>query len=233
MKKNVPVKKAAAPRKKRLNLGRGDRAAGIAAILILLATAVLTLLQRAHLALIRGELLLFLPFLLLFLLLGWGASALVRRIRRPVLRTAVGVILLMALVFLALVVFSYVSFVATLTVPQPYNTVRSPSGAHRLVVLRTLDDDEARVSAHRDARLEADPGSNPEIAAEDWFYRYTAYPTVAGFFYRSDADVDGEVIISYADGGTLMMEWSDDEREVHFFVSEPREGEGGDLYVRF
>lgn len=219
--------------KKKLNLSTGDRAAGVIAILLVVAMAVLAVLRSMHIELIRGEFMLFIPFLLVFLALGWGVSAIVRRIARPTLRTVVGVVLSLALVFLAMVAFSYLSFVATLTVPQAYNRVTSPSGARRLVVLRRLDDDEERVQARRDARLEADPESDPEIIADDWCYAFTAYPTAGGIFYRSDADVEGAITIAYASGGTLMVEWSDDEREAHFFVEGPGVGEGGDVYVRF
>ena len=182
----------------------------------------------------RGEILLFLPFLIAVVLLGWGVSAIVRRIRNGKVKVFVGVTLSAVLVFITLMVFSYVSFVATLTVPQPYNTITSPSGAHRVVVLRGLSDDEDRVQARHDARLEVDPESGEDVVAEDWCYRYTAYPTAGAFFYRDDANVEGEVSIGYgAGGGTLMVEWNDGEQEAQFFVQDPGPGEGGDLYVRF
>ena len=218
---------------KKLNLTTGDRYVAASALVLLAAMILLMVLNAAHLSLKRGEILLFLPFLLAVVLLGWGISAIVRRIRHGTAKVAVGVVLSLALMFLALVVFSYVAFVATITVPQPYNTVVSPSGAHRAVVLRGLDDDEDRVETRRAARLEADPNGDPEIVAEDWCYRFTAYPAAGAFFYRNNADVEGAVTVAYAGGGTLMVEWSEDEREAHFFVDDPSVGEGGDLYVRF
>ncbi len=233
MKKKATVKRQTETAQKRLNLAPGDRVTGGIAVALLALIAALTVLRKLNITLVRGELLLFMPYLLLCLLLGWGISAIVRRIRRRALRIAVGAGLGLALACVAMLGFSYVSFVATLTIPQRYNTVSSPSGAHRLVVLRTLDDDEDRVREHAAARQAADPESSPDVIVDDYFYIYTAYPALAGFFYRSDADVEGAVTASYVDGATLMVEWSDDESEAHFFAAEPGVGEGGDLYVRF
>ena len=233
MKKNTSVNRPTQTHPRKLNLTPGDRTVGIIFLALLALTAVLTVLGNLKISLVRGEILLFMPFLLICLLLGWGVSVIVRRIKRPVLKTVVGVALGLVLAFVAMLGFSYVSFVATLSIPQPYNTLVSPSGAHRLVVLRTLDADEERVQAHAAARQAADPESSPDVIAEDYFYSYTAYPTLAHFFYKSDADVEGAVITSYVNGATLMVEWSDDESEAHFFAAEPGVGEGGDLYVRF
>lgn len=219
--------------RKKLNLSTPDRYVAVSLLVLLAATVVLLIMKSAHLLLKRGEILLFLPFLLAFILLGWGVSAIVRKLKRPAIKLALGVALSVVLVFLALMVFSYVGFVATITIPQPYNNVASPSGAHRLVVLRGLDDDEARLESRRAARLEADPEGDPEIIADDWCYRFTAYPSAGRFFYRNNADVEGQVTIAYSGGGTLMVEWSEDESEAHFFVQDPAVGEGGDLYVRF
>ena len=51
---------------------------------------------------------------------------------------------------------------------------------------------------------EFDPEGDPEIIADDWCYRFTAYPSAGRFFYRNNADVEGQVTIAYSGGGTLI-----------------------------
>ena len=73
--------------------------------------------------------------------------------------------------------------------------------------------------------------------------------TALGLFYRSKADVEGEIwlIVDTAaepageDGarqeaparGTLMVEWQEEESVAHFYVDGPGVGEGGECTVRF
>ncbi len=220
-------------RKPRFRLGTGDRVVAIAVIALIVLSTALGVLQRMNLALIEGQITLLLPLLVLGLLLGWGISALVRRIRSRAVRVAVGVLLGLALFILALFAFSYASFVASMTLPRRYSTMTSPSGSKKLVVLRRLDGDEDRVNARRAARLKADPDADGEITVDDWGYVYTAAPQVARFFYRSDADVEGEVAMGYASKATLMLEWAEDERQARFYLENPGVAEGGEMVVKF
>ena len=248
--------------KKRLSLSTGDRTIAIALAVLVVGMVIMGVLQKFHLCLIQGELSLFLPLLAVILLLGWGVSALVRRIRNHGVKIAVGVVLGLVVALAAMVVFSYVSFVATVSLPHAYKTVTSPSGAHKLVVMRSLDPNEDRMRTRQAARLEAAAEAGGEAAAaedaaeagtttsgeaaseagaasgddytvDDWGYIYTAYPRAARFFYRDDADVQGEAIIGYSSPATLMVEWAADESQARFYVQDPAAADGGEVIVRF
>ena len=239
-------------KRRRFALRQSDKIIlGIIGVMVV-AIIALTILQQAGLWLINGALMLYLPVMALIALVGWGGYALVRRIRKNGLRY-VAIAALATLIMVVLVLaFTYVGFIATITVPQRYTTVRSPSGKHTLVVMRALDPDEGRISQRHDARMEVAPDSDPGVTVTDWGYVYRAYPqALLGLFYRQNADVEGEVYLAYGDGaipfteeeaaaaaarmqrGTLMMDWDDDEQTAHFYAENPGPGEGGDCYVRF
>lgn len=237
--------------KKRLSLRQSDKVIlCVLSVLVALLIA-LGILQRCGLSLVNGLPTLYLPLAALCVLVGWGGYALVRRIRRRGVRIAVGAVLLMAMLVAMLLAFSYLGFVAAVIQPRRYTVVRSPSGAHTLVVMRALESDETRMQQRAEARLALDPNGDPGIIAEDWGFEYRAYPlALGGMFYRSDADVEGEVHLAYREGGeaqpedgeaeaaglphgTLMLEWLDDEAAAHFFAQDPGVAEGGDCYVRF
>ena len=222
--------------KQKLNLwqrmGVGDRVAAVALALLIVLNIALNILQRAHLSLIHGEVYLFLPLLTVFLLLGWGASALFRRIGNRTAKVVVGIVLGLVLFAVVIFGFSYVSFVATVTIPQQFTVVKSPAGK-RLVVLRRLDTEEDRINARRDARIAADPEGDPEITVSDWGYVFKAYPRVAGLFYRDDVESEGEVVIGYASDATLMVEWAETGDQARFYVENPQEQDGGELIVKY
>ena len=226
---------------------------GITGVLIVLIIA-LSILQRCGFTPIRSTILFYLPLLALFVLVGWGVYALVRRISNRTVKMLVSIVLGMLLVLALLLVFTYVSYIAYYAVPQRYTTIVSPSGAHTLVVMRALDADETRMEARKAARLAADPDGDPESTMEDWGFIYRAYPQALRMFYRSNADVEGEVMLAIdaaAEGnagteessqteqaksiphGTLMVEWLEGESGAHFFVENPGVAEGGDCTVRF
>lgn len=230
------------------SLGPLDKVALAAVVVMLVAIIALNILQRCGLSLINGAVTLFLPFLALFVLVAWGASALVRRIGHRAVKIAVGCLAALVLLAVMMLGSTYISFVAAITVPQRYAVMAAPSGADRLVILRVLDADDARIEARRDARLAADPDGDPEITARDWGYVYRGYPQALGLFYRSDADVEGEVCLAYLEGtvpvddaehapelphGTLMLEWLDDGATAHLFVDSPGVAEGGECTVKF
>ncbi len=240
--------------KRRLTLRHSDKVIlCVLGVLIVLIIA-LTILQRNGLSLVNGLATLFLPLAAVFLLVGWGVYALVRRISRRGVKLAVGAVLMLVLLVVMLLAFTYFSFVAAVTLPQRYTVIQPPSGGRRLVVMRSLESDEERMNERVAARLALDPNGDPGITAEDWGYEYRAYPLLLkGLFYRSNADVEGEVHLAYrqradaqADGeatdgetpaglshGTLMVEWLDDGATAHFYVQDPGVAEGGDCYVRF
>lgn len=204
---------------------------------------VLSIMQRCGLSLINGALMMYLPFVALFLLIGWGVYALVRRLKNRVAKIAVTSLAVLA-IFLGVVwVFTGLASLVFFVVPQRYAVVKSPSGARELVVLRVFDSDQDRVSARQAARLAANPDSPEALRPGDLCQIYSAFPRALGVFYRSNADVEGELRLAYSDPaspeegalpvGTLKLEWLDDEATAHFFVEDPGPEEGGDLYVRF
>lgn len=221
--------------KRRFRLGKWDAILlGVAGVLMLVSVA-MSIMQRNGLAPVSGALLLYPPVFALAVLLAWGILALRRAIKKPMIRRIVTVALAVLLLFGFVQVMTYARYVNTISVPHRYSTITSPSGARQLVVMRVLEGDEARVEARRAARYAADPDSGEAIAVEDLCYVYAAYPpALGGFFYHSDADVEGEIRLAYGSGdGTMMVEWLEDETVAHFYVQDPGVSEGGDLTVRF
>ena len=246
---------------KKRRFSTGDRVAAVALAVLVAVALVVGVMQRLHLSLIQGELMLLLPLVGALLLVGWGASALIRRIRNRAVKIAVGAVLGLGLLVVAMIAFTYLSFIATVTLPHAYVTMTSPSGKYKLVVMRSLDTDEDRIRARQTARLEAAAGEasgaeassgaaaettaeaasegeaasetdgDAEITVDDWGYIYTAYPRAARFFYRDDADVQGEAVIGYSSAATLMVEWAADESQARFYVQDPAATDGGEVIV--
>lgn len=215
---------------RRPRLTRGDRIV----ICVLLVMAVFTLvlygLNALDLRLISGELYLILPILTLLLMIGWGMSALWRRMKPGVARKAVGAVLVIVMALLVMLAMTFASVFTGMNVPGRY-AVMSDEEGHTLVVMRGLDPDEDRMKARHEARLAADPEGSPEMTAEDWGFTYTAYaPAGMGLFYRPSTLLDGEVHIGYASKAELMMEWSDGVG--HFFIKNPEIGDGGEMHAR-
>ena len=219
-------------KKRRLSLHRADKYVLSLTAIMAGAMVLITVLNLLGLRLVRGEVYLFLPVALVVTLLGWGVSLLYRRIRGKGLRIAVGALLAIVAFMMLVVGVSYLGFIATLTVPQRYNTVATEDGAHRLIVMRLLDLDEARINTRHAARLAADPEGSADIIADDWGYVYTAYAPVAGIFYRPDSLIDGEVYLGYASKGQLMVDWEEDGAVGRFFVKDPEPADGGELRAR-
>ena len=236
--------------KRRFELRSSDKIVlGIIAVMIVLIIA-LNIMQSNGLSLINGALMLYLPVLSMFVQVGWVAYALIRRISRGTVKLIVGCLVGFAMFLVLMLGFTYVSFLANVTIPRQYTKLKSPSGEHTLVVLRILDPNEERIEQRKAARLAADPDGNQEIIAADWGYIYRAYPQgFLGLFYRSNADVEGEVYLTYRDGiahiaeegetaepepiGAMMLEWLDDGNTAHFYVDNPGVAEGGECFVRF
>lgn len=243
--------------RRRIELSRADKIVLCIVAMLVLVFIVLSIMQRCGLTLINGMLMLHVPFLALVVLVGWVGYALVRRISRRGIKVAVGGLLVLVYGLALVVAFTYLSFMGTVAVPQRYATLVSPSGTHKVVVMRAMDLDEERVEARRAARLEANPEGDPEVTVYDWGVICKAYPSVLNIFYRSNADVEGEIYLNYdasrlvsqeqsaTEGdenaapaeplprGTLMLEWLEDENTAHFYVDQPAVGEGGECTVRF
>ena len=80
------------PKKSRLT--GGDRIVAWTLLVMVVLTIVLVVLNALNLRLVAGELYLFLPMMVLLLLIGWGGSALWRRMRPGGLRKVVGAVLI-------------------------------------------------------------------------------------------------------------------------------------------
>ena len=173
---------------------------GIIAAMVVV-TIVLNILQRFGLALVNTSLMLFIPILALVVLAGWGAFALIRRIRSRVARISAGIIAAMLLFAVVALGFTYLSFVAYTVMPHQYRVLSDSSGGHRMVVLWRFDTDaehsQQTLEARKAARLEAYPDSSPETITDDVCVAFDAYPLASRWFYRSNADVEGKVYLAY------------------------------------
>jgi len=210
----------------------GDRIALVAVVVMMALSLGATLMDRwAGLALMRSEFYILIPVLAVLVLIGWGMSAIFRRIKNQTLKKAVGALMVVLLLMLFVITSSYAMFTAGITMPQKYSVVISPKKGNRLVVMRGLDADETRIQARHEARMAADPEGNPEITADDWGYTYTAYAMdpLGALFYRRNTLLEGEVRIGYASKAELMVEWEDDESVGHFFVKNPEQEDGGEM----
>ena len=211
----------------------GDRAALIALVVMILLTIAINALGLAGLRLVSTEIYVFLPLIIGLTALGWGVSAIIRIIHRPVLKRVVMVILVLIMFVLVVLGVQYVSFVAGPTLPSRYAVMTSPNERHRLIVMRQLDTDETRVDARRAARLEAHPDSSPDYVTEDWGFVYKAFaPGPLGLFYKPDTLIEGEVYIGSASTGELMLQWEEDEAVGYFYVDNPGPGDGGEMRAR-
>ena len=200
----------------------GDRVALIVMILLLVVTLLINLLNALGLTLVEGALYIFLPLVLALVALGWGSSLIVRRITRPTLRRVVAVVLVLALLGLAGIGMQIAAIASGMNYPMVYAVMTAPDNIHRLIVMRGLDIDEQRAYARRDARLAADPDSDPEVTIDDWGYIYTAYALgPLDLFYKPKTLIEGRVRIGYASKGELMLEWEKDNTEGHFFIKNP------------
>lgn len=213
-------------RARRPRLGCGDRIVIYILLALMAASLVTAGLNALNLRLVAGEIYLLLPMAALLLLIGWGLSALWRRIKKDVARKVVGGVLVVLMALLLMLALTYTSVFAGMNIPQKYAVV-SDDG-HSLVVMRALDPDEGRIEVRHAARLEADPDGDPEMTAEDWGFTYTAYaPAGMGLFYRPDSLLEGEVHIGYGSKAELMVEWEDGVG--HFFIKNPEVGDEGEM----
>ena len=160
--------------------------------------------------------------------MGWGLLAIWRRIVRPKLKIAVGIIMAIVLFLVAMLAMTYASMFISLGFPQKHTVVRS--GDYSAVVMRMLDPNAERIETRRAARVAADPDADPEIAAEDWGYIYTAYAPRMGLFYKADSLLDGQIYLGYASDAKLMVEW--DDAVAHFYLDNPGPADSGELHVR-
>ena len=211
----------------------GDKIVFWVLIALMAVITIVSLMGRAGLQLVHGELYIYLPLMLLLLLAGWGLSAIFRRLRGKVARGVGGAIIVLVMLALITLGMTYGGVAAGLSFPQRYIDMTSPENHRRVIVLRGLDTDESRVQARHAARLAADPEGSPDLIAEDWGYTFTAYaPGPLNLFYKVDSLREGEGIhIGYVSKAELMVEWEDDETIAHFYIKNPEPQDEGELRV--
>ena len=187
----------------------------------------------AGLQLVHGELYIYLPMIMLLLLAGWGLSAIFRRLKGKVARGVGGTIMVLVMLALITLGMTYGGIAAGLSFPQRFIDMSAPQSHRRVIVMRGLDTDEARVQARHAARLEADPTGSADFIPEDWGYTYTAYaPGFLDLFYKVDSLRDPEGIhIGYASKAELMVEWEEDETIAHFYIQNPEPSDEGEMRV--
>lgn len=215
--------------KKRFRLTGKDRIVAIVILVLAVLTVALSGLSALGYNLVFSEAYFFLPIATLLTLIGWGASALWRRMKQGIARKIVGGALILVMVLLAMLAMTYGSLFSGLTMPKKYAVVSNDG--HSLLVMRVLDPDKDRIDARRAARLAADPEGSQDITAEDWGYTYTAYArALVGLFYKPKSLIEGEVHIGYASKAELMVEWTDDVG--HFFIKDPEVGDEGEMRAK-
>lgn len=215
---------------RRPQLARGDKIVLWVLIALVVVTLALSGLNALDLRLTTGGLYLILPVMTLLLLLGWGMSALWRRMKQGVARKAVGAVLVLVMALVLMVAMTFTSVFSSMNIPSRYAVMADDNG-HRLVVMRGIDPNEARMNARHEARLSANPEGSTEMTVEDFGFTYTAYaPAVMGLFYRPSTLLDGEVHIGYASKAELMLEWSDGIG--HFFIKNPEIGDEGEMHAK-
>ena len=219
-------------KKRRFLQHTGDRITFWVLVGIMATTLVISALRGiAGLALVDGGLYLYLPLSLVLIAVGWGLSAVFRRLKKPALRGIFGTLMVLVMLGLLTIGMTYASFAAGLSFPHRYVSMTAPDGVHRLIVMRMLDPDETRIEQRRQARLSSNPDGDEKITAEDWGYVYTAYaPGPLDLFYRVDSLMEGEVYIGYASNAELMVEWED--AIGHFYIKNPETGDSGEMRAR-
>ena len=218
--------------RKRLFTRTGDRVALVFVIVLIALTLIFNGLNAAGLRLVEGSLYFFLPLILALVLLGWGFSAILRRIQKPVPKRVATVVVVFIMLSLAVLGVQMGTFAAGFTYPAYYATMTGPNTGHQIIVMRGVDSDPERIKARREARTAADP-ENTEMSIDDWGYVYTAYASgPLGLFYKTDTLLEGEVHIGYASKGELMMEWDDEETTAYFFIKNPEPYDDGTMRTR-
>ena len=209
---------------------------GVLAVMAVILLA-LTIMRNNGLHLIQGEYYLIGPLLMILLLLGWGTYGLFKRFSGRGARMAIALAGSLVVLLLLNYAMNYISYFVTVAIPQRYAEIKSPDGQHTVVLMRTLDPTQERTDERRAARVAADdPEADPsgaDYAETDFCYRYVAYPKgPLGLFFRSDADVEGEVFEAYGAEGRLKYDWPD-ENTFRLWITEPGIGEGGEWLLRF
>ena len=126
---------------------------------MVLLTIILNIMDNAGLKLVNGALMFYLPVLSLVALVSWGVYALLRRMKSRLGKVALGSIAVLVLMMVVMVGFAYLSFVSYTALPHAFQTLESPSGKHKVVLLWRFDTDEERnetsIQARKEARLAA------------------------------------------------------------------------------
>lgn len=82
---------------------------------------------------------------------------------------------------------------------------------------------------------EASGEGTEELSSENMIgmygYVYTAYPSVMGIFYRSDADTEGEIYRGYLSESRILYEWTDEGDTIRIYLEDAEPGDSGEIIV--
>ena len=216
--------------KARLRLSTVDKVILIVLTVLMLLMAVVSIMNRFGYTLINGSLYIFAAFAGLDILLGWGGYALVRRFKNRTTRLMIGTLVSVVIFLLSVISVTFISMFSAVSIPVEFDTI--VNGDKKVVILKGYDVDEERMKLRLNERAKQNPDAEVVESAEDYGYCYYAYPKALGFFYRVDAETEGEVYMDQNSEATLMIEWPD-ENTAHLFVENAGATEGGDWYLHF
>ena len=152
---------------------------------------------------------------------------LVRRMTSRVLKWVFGILGSILTFGAGLVLLNFFMFLQIYNTPALFTYLQSPAG-ETAVVLRGINMQEDQVRARAELRRANDPESSmDEFVFEDFGYSYSAYPRKFRYFYDTNADVSGEIVIGCDSSAVLMNEWLDDDT-LHLFIQDPEAYDSGE-----
>lgn len=212
--------------------------------LVLLA---LSLIDRMGYPLLKRQTCLMGVCLALVSLLVWAGLALFKKFKSRIAKFVGGMVMSFIVMFVAILLFSYVGEFTALTMPQPYAKIRHSETGKTAAVMRVLDmnleseellnESVDRLAARYNAMVEAgaiEPVDieNDGYPIEAYGYAVTAFPQKLAFFYHANADVEGTVYIGYSSEATLAYEWLEED-VLRIYLKDPEPGDTGEIIVHF
>ena len=213
---------------------------------MLVAMAVISVLERIGYYLIRTEISLLGLLMIPFFLLCWGCIALFRKFKNKWARIIGGFAMMFVLVLIVEFGLTYAAQFAQLTLASKYGFVTNEAG-RKVVIMQMIDSgfgegEEAMMAANdrMNERLEylkandliTEELEEGEYPMASFGYSYRAYPVKAGIFFHKKADVEGTVYRGYESEAKLLYEWTDDNT-LRLYLENPEVGDSGEVVVKY
>lgn len=213
---------------------------------LLVAMAVISVLERIGYYLIRTEISMLGLLMIPFFLLCWGCIVLFRKIKNKWGRIIGGFAMMFILVLIVEFGLTYAAQFAQLILPSKYSVITSESG-RKAVVMQMVDSgfgegEEAMIAANdrmteRFEYLKANDLITEELAEGEYplasfGYTYRAYPVKARIFFHKKADVEGTVYRGYESEAKLLYEWIDEDT-LRLYLENPEVGDSGEVVVKY